>query len=182
MHPRIAELLTYIDEQRVVLRAAIDNVPADRRSKSPGEDRWSVDEVVEHLATIEPKITSLFRARVSEARTNGLATETATSPILPELNVGQIVDRGHRLKGPNSMRPTSKLDSDAAWAQLEISRRDLRDAVADADGLALGTITHPHLAFGPFTMYKWIAFIGAHEARHADQIREIGASLAQGPA
>ena len=31
--------------------------------------------------------------------------------------------------------------------------------------------------FGPLDLYTWFAFIGAHEARHAAQIREIGAAL-----
>ena len=34
---------------------------------------------------------------------------------------------------------------------------------------------HPHGALGPLTFFLWAAFVGAHEARHAAQIQEIGA-------
>ena len=32
---------------------------------------------------------------------------------------------------------------------------------------------YPHPLFGPLSAYHWFAFIAAHEARHAAQIREI---------
>jgi hypothetical protein len=36
----------------------------------------------------------------------------------------------------------------------------------------------PHPALGDQNLYQWIAFVGAHESRHAAQIREIAAALA----
>jgi hypothetical protein len=65
----------------------------------------------------------------------------------------------------------------AIWSALDATRADLREALREADGLALGTLTFPHIYFGPLDLYTWIAFVGAHEARHTDQIREIAASL-----
>jgi hypothetical protein len=40
------------------------------------------------------------------------------------------------------------------------------------DGLELGAVTHPHPRFGVFSIYDWMAFLGAHEVRHAEQMRE----------
>jgi len=54
----------------------------------------------------------------------------------------------------------------------------VRAALLNADGLARGTITAPHPALGEANLYQRIAFVGGHEARHAAQIREIGAALA----
>ena len=51
-------------------------------------------------------------------------------------------------------------------------------AIARGDGLALSQVEHPHPIFGPLNLYQWVAFVGAHEARHAAQIREVGAQLA----
>lgn len=182
MHQRIAELLQYIEEERVKLRAAVEGVPVERRGMSLGEGQWSVASVVAHLATVEQRITGLLRSKVAEGRAAGLQNETDSSPILPQLNLDQVLDRTQRFTSPGSLQPSMSLDSDAAWQALESSRRDLRGAVLDADGLALNDLSHPHLYFGSFTLYKWIGFIGAHEARHAAQIREIGAGLAQDPA
>ena len=46
-----------------------------------------------------------------------------------------------------------------------------------ADGLALGAVTAEHRFFGVLTVYQWVELVAAHECRHADQIREIGAAL-----
>jgi hypothetical protein len=53
------------------------------------------------------------------------------------------------------------------------TRRALADVVARGDGLALGKVSAPHPALGSFNGYDWIAFVGAHAARHADQMREM---------
>lgn len=50
-------------------------------------------------------------------------------------------------------------------------------AVLAADGLALGAVTAEHRFFGVLTVYQWVELVAAHERRHADQIREIGAAL-----
>jgi hypothetical protein len=47
MHPRTRELLEYLDEQRAVLRAAVDSVPAALREKPPASGRWSVAEIID---------------------------------------------------------------------------------------------------------------------------------------
>ena len=52
----------------------------------------------------------------------------------------------------------------------------LRGAVDRADGLAIGEVTAPHPFLGSLNLYQWLIFLGAHEARHAAQIREIAGS------
>jgi len=63
--------------------------------------------------------------------------------------------------------------------QLNESREMLRAAVAEADGLALGSITHPHPVLGEIDLYQWILFVGHHEARHAQQIDEVAQSVSK---
>jgi hypothetical protein len=36
-------------------------------------------------------------------------------------------------------------------------------------------VLHPHPFLGTLDLYEWVYFIAAHERRHADQVREIGA-------
>jgi hypothetical protein len=64
------------------------------------------------------------------------------------------------------------LDAAAAWTALENAGSMMRSMLVANDGLALSSITHPHPRFGPLSVYDWVAFLGAHEVRHAEQIRE----------
>jgi len=171
MHPRTDELLRYVDAQRAVLRDAFDAVPAENRNRPPAPGQWSPVGIIEHLAIVDSRIAHMITKRVAEARETGLEAETSIEPILSTIDVNYVVDRVTRVTAPEVLHPTG-LDADAAWAALDRATAAFREAVAKADGLALSNVMHPHPIMGPLSLYTWIAFVGAHEARHAAQIRE----------
>ena len=65
MHPRIKELVEALDSRRADLTRAVNEVPASARNRRPSEDRWSVAEVLEHLALVEENIPQRVKALVS---------------------------------------------------------------------------------------------------------------------
>jgi DinB family protein len=174
MHPRIEELSRHLDAQRAVLRAAIDSVPAAQRGVAAESGRWSVDGVVEHLAIVESRIVGLLRIKVDEARANGVGRETDDSSVLDESVMRRMLNRAVKISASDMVQPNGAMDAESAWVALQGSRERLRDLLRDIDGLACREIVAPHPALGARDLYSWIVFIGAHEARHADQIREIG--------
>jgi hypothetical protein len=176
VHPRTRELLDYLDQQRVVLRTAFDAIPAPLRDRAPAEGRWSAAAIIEHLALVEARVSARLSPLISEARVNGLGAEPSLEPVLPTINVGRVVDRGTRVTAPEAVQPAG-LGADAAWTALVEAGKGVRDLVHASDGLALGAVSMPHPVFGPSSAYHWFAFVGAHEARHAAQIREIADAL-----
>ena len=171
MHPRTRELLDYLDSQRAILRAAFDAVPVDAREREPAPGTWPPCAIVEHLAIVGRRIAKVLSTKIADGRAAGLGPETSTEPVLPTIDMAYVLDRSTRRTAPSMVQPTG-LDPDAAWAALEQATVALRASMMEGDGLALGTLTHPHPLFGPISLYHWIAFVGAHEARHAAQIRE----------
>jgi hypothetical protein len=171
MHPRTQELLTYLDEQRAVLKSAFESVPVNLRDQRTAPDRWSSINVVEHLAIVEARVAKLLSERIEEARAIGLSAESSSEPILPTIDLSAVRDRTVRVKAPETAIPTG-LDAVAAWTALDEATVKMRGMIAAGDGLALSSVTHPHPRFGPLSVYQWIVFMGAHEARHAAQIRE----------
>src|SRR5262245_96251 len=174
MHPRIAELLKHLDTHHEDFRTAYDGVPQERRNEKPAADRWSAANVVEHVAIVNGRVAGRFAKQIAEARAAGCAAESAQDPILPTIDLARVLDRSReqRVQAPDPIQPTG-LDADAAWAALERSNVALKDALASGDGLALGTLMSPHPLFGQLSIYQWAAFVGAHQARHAAQFREI---------
>ncbi|HLQ79188.1 MAG TPA: DinB family protein [Terriglobia bacterium] len=172
MHPRTTELLAYLNDQRAVLKSAFDSIPPEMRDRAPSPESWSASNVIEHLAIVERRTSILLSRLISSARAAGLAAETRTDAVLPTLDVARTSDRTTRVNAPETAWPTG-LDAESAWEALESATESLHKMVASGDGLALDAVSHPHPALGPMSIYQWIAFIGAHEARHAAQIREI---------
>jgi hypothetical protein len=172
MHPRTRELLSYFDSHRVILKSAFDAIPPDRRNQSPEPGRWSPAAVVEHLSIVEGRMAGILSSRIREERAAGLGGETSAEPMLPNLDVARVADRTTRVQAPDFALPTG-LDAAAAWTQLEVATAALRAMLLSGDGLALANVIHPHSKLGPMSVYHWIAFLAAHESRHAAQIREM---------
>lgn len=178
MHPRLAQLLDYAELQRAALLAALEAVPGPLWTRRPDPDAWSVAEVLEHLHRVETGIARLVRRRLEEARAAGLGVETESDSLLGSLDRFGLAERRRLVTAPEPVRPKGALPPAEAVAALAASRRELRDAAAEGDGLALGAVQAPHALLGPLTLYQWLLFVGQHEARHAAQIREIARRLA----
>jgi hypothetical protein len=177
MHPRIEELLAYLTSAGVHLTDAVEAVPRELRDVTPAPGRWSVAEVLEHLALVESNIAKLIAKRGAEGREAGVGPETQTRTVLYTLDSARVLDRREPTTAHERVSPRGGLDADAAWAALTKAQAEVREAVIGVDGLALGEITYPHRMLGTLDLYEWIAFTATHEMRHIAQIREIAASL-----
>jgi hypothetical protein len=176
MHPRTQELIAYLNTRRASLREAVEAVPEALRSQPPDADRWSVAQVVEHLALVEERFHKMLAGRLAEAKAQGVAPERETSSIVSSYDVAPVLDRSTKHQAPDVVRPVGA-DWKAAWAKLEEARRAFVGVFEAGDGLALGEVVHTHPRLGALNLYQWGVWLGGHEARHTEQIREIAASL-----
>lgn len=184
MHPRTRELLDYLDQQRAELRARFDAIPPALRDRSPAPGCWSAAGVIEHLAIVENRVCERVKATVAEAC--AAAPELATgrgsnhadaAPIVPTLDLGRLVDRSTRITATASVAPTG-LTPDLAWSSLTRAGEAVRALLVANDTVALGSVMLQHPLLGERSAYYYFAFVGAHEARHADQLKEIAAAFA----
>jgi DinB superfamily len=177
MHPRTEELVAHLDRHRAELETTMSGVPHALRERRPDTGGWSVAEVLEHLTLVEARIGQLLDGRVTAARAAGLGLERDSAPVVPTLDVARVLDRSAPLTASEASQPTGKPVADVAWAALTAQRRAFRTMVVAADGLALGEVMIPHPRLGPLNVYQWVVFVGAHEGRHAAQIREIASRI-----
>jgi hypothetical protein len=174
VHPRIAELLAYLDRQSDNLRAAFELVPDERRMVRPAPNRWSPAEIVHHLTIVERRLVQRLSELIEQAR--ALPRESDVTPLFPMDKAARIELRGRRVMTPAANEPLDT-DPDRVWSDYMETREALKKVIASGDGLSLGAVTAAHPILGEFTAYEWIAFAGAHAARHADQIREMSVGL-----
>ncbi|HEX8849413.1 MAG TPA: DinB family protein [Gemmatimonadaceae bacterium] len=177
IHPRIGELLELLDETRASLMMAVARVPEEARDRRAGEGRWTVGEVLDHLHRVDAGFARRIQKVVAEAGERGTPRETETSSVLGRLERSAVTDRSRRLEAPEVVRPAQAARASEALAALKESRAAVRDGLIAASGLALGTIVFPHVMFGQLDMYQWTLFLGWHEVRHAEQIREIAEAM-----
>ena len=138
----------------------------------PGPDRWSVGDVVEHLALAEDAIFGMQQK--AAAGPEATAEQRAATKGKDEIIVQKIPDRTQKAQAPEPLRPGQKLGGRAEVLKAFQERRaktlayaqkttdDLRGRVADSP-------------IGPTDAYQWLLFIAAHNERHLAQLREVKA-------
>lgn len=179
LHPRIRELIDYIDVHRRALHDAVASVPEELRERKPGASGWSVAEVLEHVSMIETRVAALLTMHVAAAREKGLGPdEDASSVVASYPRPDVVVDRTKKIVAPKAVVPTGSLDAKAAMQALEQSRGAMLTALYKANGVSLAHLTQVHPVLGELNLYHWIVALGLHDDRHAEQIREIGRSFA----
>ena len=165
------------------MRAAVDTIPPVHRERRPGPDRWSVAEVLEHLAIVERRIAgrladaltaaAFAKASASQGQEGNGAATSPSGSVIDQTQIAKYSDRSQRFKTSEASEPKGGITADEAWTMLEAARTEVAKAVRESDAYPFSEPIAPHPRFGPYTFRQWVAFLGGHEARHADQIREM---------
>jgi uncharacterized damage-inducible protein DinB len=136
----------------------------------PAPDRWSVAEVLEHIALSEEFLfentsQKVMQAPSGEADRDVKAGDTAVLAVIP--------DRSQKAQAPEPLHPTGRWTPKEALDEFSQRRArtveflkstpDLRDHVVDSP---IGQ---------PLDAYQWILFISAHSERHTKQMLEVKA-------
>jgi hypothetical protein len=136
----------------------------------PGPDRWSVAQVMEHIATAEDFIREMVVEKVMKAPADASRDLKKTD----EAVLAMIPDRSHKAQAPEPLVPVNKYGSPAG------SLKHFLEARATTEEFLKNTPDlREHAADSPLGMkldaYEWVLFIGAHSERHTKQILEVKA-------
>ncbi len=178
LHPRLRELIDYLEVHRRQLHEAVASVPPALREKRPASGGWSVAEVVEHVSMLEQRIAIMVARRAEAARASGVGPDPDTSSVIASYaNPAAVVDRSNKIEAPLPVQPTGTLGAAAGERALDQSRAALAAALRGANGVSFQNEMQTHPILGPLNLYHWIVATALHDGRHAAQIREIGHSL-----
>ena len=178
MHPRLAAVIDYSDRARTELIATVDAVPEPLREARPSEAAWSVAEILEHLMRVEKGVARLVAMKAAEMQSlNEPPREVADLAELDVSKFAQMPDRSIKIVAPERVAPLGEISAAEALDGLAQAHVSLIEQLHAADGLALSTAHHPHPVFGVLNLYEWVWATGAHELRHAAQIREVAEQL-----
>jgi len=136
-----------------------------------GPDRWSVAEVLEHIAKSEDLLSTVASEQAMKAPPRPVGVNVKE---IDELVLAQIPDRSKKAEAPEQLRPSNEFGSPAGSLKHFVESRDktikyletthgLRDHAMDS---RIGKKLDP---------YQWLLFVAAHSERHTKQINEVKA-------
>jgi hypothetical protein len=179
MHPRIQEVIDFLALHHRGVHDAVASVPAEQREQRTDPARWSVADVVEHLSLIEQRIAALVTMHVTAARAKGVGPDPETDSVVASfVDPDRVVDRTRKIEAPPHVRPSGTVNTTAVSEALDRAHASIVAALRDANGVSLENIRQKHPVLGDLNLYHWMVATGLHDARHAEQIREIGRTLA----
>lgn len=137
----------------------------------PGTDRWSVAQVMEHIATAEDFIRdNLLREKVMVAPAGEPGRDVLR---IDEASLARVPDRSHKAQSPEPLLPSNRFGSpDSSVKHFVASRATTEQFLKTATGL------RDHVMDGPVPKidgYEFVLFIAAHCERHTKQINEVKA-------
>jgi hypothetical protein len=160
----------YLESTRKNVQEATKGLSDEQWNFKPGPDRWSVAQVMEHIAAAEDLLRGMIVDKVLKAP----AAPDRDLKKIDAMVLAMVPDRTTKFQAPEPLVPTNRfgspadslkhfLESRAKTEALLKDTPDLRDHATDSPtGQKLDG-------------YEWILFIAAHSDRHTKQMKEVEA-------
>ena len=163
--------LQYLESTKKNVLEATKGLSHAQWSFKPAPDRWSVAQVMEHIAASEDFI-----------RDNLLTEKVMVLPSGPpgrdlmktdEAVMAMVPDRTHKAEAPGPLVPSNRYGSpDGSIKHFVESRATTEEYLRTTTGLRDHVMDGP---VGKMDGYEFVLFIAAHSERHLKQINEVKA-------
>lgn len=166
------EIVQNLERSRQEFLAAVAGLTESQAKLRPDPARWSVLDCVEHVTSVEERFLGWLESaekldapRVDKEKEAGLMM--------------RITDRSARIQAPEAVLPAGRFATlGQAVEQFNAGRsRSIQFAENRCDDLYCLAAAHPRM--GPMNGAEFLVIIAAHARRHAEQIRETRAALAE---
>ena len=172
VYESVKEIFESLDEASRRFRERVEGLSEAEENLRPPSGAWSVAEIVEHVSIVEHQLFQLTSMMLMKAEASG--AKARPDKRIPPASLDQFAEHGKaKLEAPESARPRGGVrvaDSLAKMSDTRASLHSLRPRLEEAD---LSVVQYPHPYFGPLDLYQWLILIGAHEARHLNQIESL---------
>jgi len=158
------------------LKAAVAGLTAEQLTRRPEGEKWSIQEIVEHIAIVHEGTGRICAKLVREAKAAGGVGE---GKINLSGGFGEkskaIADM--KVDAPERVHPTGEMTIDEAFTKMDTTREFFESLRGDMEAADLSVHTFPHPYFGQITAAEWLVLAGGHESRHIAQIERLKEKL-----
>jgi len=167
----IERAATYLAKTRDAVLSTTEGLSAAQLAFKPAPEKWSVAEVLEHIASTEDYLMTLVRDQVMTAPARPAGEDVAA---IDDFVLKAIPNRASKLKAPEPLVPTKRYGSaEGSRKAFTTSRAKTIAFLKETKGLRDHAIDSP--LGRKLDPYQWVLFIAAHSDRHHQQIEEVKA-------
>ena len=135
-----------------------------------GPDRWSIAQVMEHIASAEDFLRGMDQEKVMTAPAGEAGRDMKKGD---DAVLATVPDRTSKFQAPPPLVPTNRFGSpEASIKHFVESRTTTEDFLKNTAGLRDHVLDSP---MGKLDAYQFVLLIAAHSERHTKQILEVKA-------
>ena len=138
----------------------------------PDGEKWSIEQIVEHVSIVDEGMAKICRKLLGEAQKSGLKAtgEIQISDVFRAYteNVDEM-----KLEAPERVHPTGQVSIDDSRRKLSESHAIFESLLAVFGEFDSTNLKFPHPYFGPLSAQDWLVLAGEHMHRHTKQIEKI---------
>lgn len=168
----IADIYSANQKIRDAFTATVGGVSAEESIALPDGEKWSIQQLVEHVAIVEQNISRICVKLVDEAKAAGKASD-GTVRLSEDFGQKTAAAAGVKVEAPERVHPTGNVTISDALAQMSETGKVLAGLRADYEAFDCSEAVFPHPFFGPLSAIEWLVLIGGHEARHTRQLEQL---------
>jgi hypothetical protein len=162
--------LQYLETTKKGVLEATKGLSEAQWNFKPAPDRWSVAQVMEHIATAEDFIRGMLKEKIMMAPAGEPGRDVKKTD---EGVLAMVPDRTTKLQAPEPLVPTNRFGSpEASVKHFVESRATTEDFLKTTTGLRDHVADSP---MGKLDGYEFVLLIAAHSERHTKQINEVKA-------
>jgi hypothetical protein len=175
-------LVEILERGQAETEALFIRAEGDAFTRKPAPERWSVGEVLEHIAATEELLLGMVETAVAAPPDPEAAALLQASPV--STLAERVRDRSQRAQAPEMLQPKGTQTREEGIARYRAARARTMDYVRTTQA-AVGAHT---AAFpgGKMTAHHLLTVIANHNLRHNQQIAEaleqVAAAAATAPA
>jgi uncharacterized damage-inducible protein DinB len=165
--------LAYLESTKKGVVDATKGLSDAQWNFKPGPDRWSIAEVMEHIAAAEDMLRGLTQEQVMKSPAIA-PRDAAEVKKIDDGVLAQVPDRSQKRQAPEQLKPTNRFGSPA-----EAEKHFLESRATTEEFLKTTPDLRGHAVDSPMGVkmdgYEWVLLIAAHSERHTKQMLEVKA-------
>ena len=162
--------LQYLESTKKNVLEATKGLSEAQWNFKSAPDRWSVAQVMEHIAAAEDFLRALDREKVMAAPAGEAGRDVKKTD---EGVLAMVPDRTNKIQAPEPLVPTNRFGTpEGSIKHFVESRATTEDFLKTTTGLRDHVLESP---MGKLDAYEFVLLIAAHSERHTKQINEVKA-------
>lgn len=161
------------EKVRLRLKNLIADLPDEKARLLPAGEKWSVEQIVEHIAIVDESTIKICSKLLRKAQEAGQASNGRTATITDNFQQRSTEIAAIKIEAPSFVQPTGEPTIAESLVRLDANAERLNEMKPMFEAVDGTQFKFPHPFFGDISAHEWLALKGGHEMRHLKQIERL---------